>query len=67
MRDKYLQEQLRINQANTSAILHQEWEDMRKLLREQLQSIREELKNQFWALQRITKEIDIALVIDSML
>jgi hypothetical protein len=67
MRDKHLQEQLRIDQANASAILYQEWEDMRKLLREQLQSIGEELKDQFWALQRTTKEIDVALVIDSML
>jgi hypothetical protein len=40
---------------------------MRKSFREQLQSIREELKDQFQAAQRTKKEIDIASVIDSIL
>jgi hypothetical protein len=40
---------------------------MRKSFREQLQSIREELKDQFQAAQRTKKEIDVASVIDSIL
>jgi hypothetical protein len=40
---------------------------MRKSFREQVQSIREELKDQFLATQRTKKEIDVASVIDSIL
>jgi hypothetical protein len=40
---------------------------MRKSFREQLQSIGEELKDQFHATQRTKKEIDVASVIDSIL
>jgi hypothetical protein len=64
---KHLQEQLRIDQANASAISHQEWEDMRKSFREQLQSIGEDLKDQFQAAQRTKKEIDVTSAIESVL
>jgi hypothetical protein len=40
---------------------------MRKSFREQLQSIGEELKNQFQAAQRTKKEIDVILAIESIL
>jgi hypothetical protein len=40
---------------------------MRKSFREQLQSIGEELKDQFQATPRTKKEIDVALVMDSIL
>jgi hypothetical protein len=40
---------------------------MRKLFREQLQSIGEELKNQFQATQRTKKEINITSAIESIL
>jgi hypothetical protein len=49
---KHLQEQLRVDQANASAVSQQEQEDMRKSFREQLQSIGEELKAQFQAVQK---------------
>jgi hypothetical protein len=44
---KRLQEQLQQEQVNASAVSQQEWEDMRKSFREELQSIGEELKVQF--------------------
>jgi Skp family chaperone for outer membrane proteins len=44
---KRLQEQLRQDQVNASAISQQEREDMQKSFREELQSIGEELKVQF--------------------
>lgn len=64
---KHLQDQLRIDQANASAISQQEWEDMRKSFREQLQSIGEELKAQFQVTQRTNGEIDVNSVIESAL
>jgi hypothetical protein len=40
---------------------------MRKSFKEQLQSIREELKAQFQATQKTKKEIDVTLAIESVL
>jgi hypothetical protein len=40
---------------------------MRNSFREQLQSIGEELKNQFQATQRTKKEVDVISVIESIL
>jgi PIN domain nuclease of toxin-antitoxin system len=48
---KYLQEQLRRDQVNASAISQWEQEDMQKSFREERQSIREELKVQFQSAQ----------------
>jgi hypothetical protein len=48
---KCLQEQLRQDQVNASAVSQQEREEMRKSFREELQSIREELKGQFQSAQ----------------
>jgi cytochrome c556 len=64
---KCLQDQLRIDQANASAVSQQEQEDMRKSFSKQLQSIREELKAQFQAAQKTKGEIDVTLVIESIL
>jgi hypothetical protein len=64
---KRLQEQLRQDQVNASAISQQEQEDMRKSLREELQSIGEELKVQFQSAQQSHRGIDVDSVIDSIL
>jgi hypothetical protein len=62
-----LQEQLWQDQVNASAVSQREREDMRKSLREELQSIGEELKVQFQSAQQSRKGIDVASVIDSIL
>jgi hypothetical protein len=64
---KRLQEQLRQDQVNASAISQQEREDMQKSLREELQSIGEELKVQFQSAQQSRRGIDVDSVIDSVL
>jgi hypothetical protein len=64
---KRLQEQLQQDQLNASAVSQQEWEDMRKSFREELQSIGEELKVQFQSAQQSRKDIDVTSVIDSIL
>jgi hypothetical protein len=64
---KHLQEQLRQDQVNASAVSQQEREDMRKSFREELQSIGEELKVQFQSAQQSRKGIDVTSVIDSVL
>jgi hypothetical protein len=64
---KHLQEQLRQDQVNASAVSQREREDMWKSLREELQSIREELKVQFQSAQQSRKGIDVTSVIDSIL
>jgi hypothetical protein len=64
---KHLQEQLRVDQANVSAVSHQDWENMRKSFREQLQSIGEELKAQFQAAQKTKRGIDVTSAIKSVL
>jgi hypothetical protein len=64
---KRLQEQLRRDQVNASAVSQWEREDMRKSFREELQSIGEELKVQFQSAQQSRKDIDITSVIDSVL
>jgi hypothetical protein len=64
---KRLQEQLQQDQVKASATSQQEWEDMRKSFREELQSIGEELKAQFQLAQQSRKNIDITSVIDSVL
>jgi arsenate reductase-like glutaredoxin family protein len=62
-----LQEQVRQDQVNASAISHQEWENLRKSFREDLQAIGEELKVQFQSAQQSRKDIDITSVIESIL
>jgi iron only hydrogenase large subunit-like protein len=64
---KRLQEQLRQDQVNASAISQQEREDMQKSFREELQSIGEELKVQFQSAQQSHKDIDITSLINSVL
>jgi hypothetical protein len=64
---KCLQEQLRQDQVNASAVSQQEREDMRKSFREELQSIGEELKVQFQSAQQSRRGIDVDSVIDSVL
>jgi hypothetical protein len=64
---KRLQEQLRQDQVNASAISQQEWEDTRRSFREELQSIGEELKVQFQSAQQSRKDIDVTSGIDSIL
>jgi hypothetical protein len=64
---KRLQEQLRQDHVNACAVSQQEREDMRKLFREELQSIREELKVQFQSAQQSRKDIDVTSIIDSVL
>jgi hypothetical protein len=64
---KHLQQQLRHDQVNASAISQQEHEDMRKSFREELQSIGEELKVQFQSAQQSRRGIDVDSVIDSVL
>jgi aspartokinase len=64
---KHLQEQLRQDQVNASAVSQRERENMRKSLREELQSIGEELKVQFQSAQQSRKGIDVTSVIDSIL
>jgi hypothetical protein len=64
---KRLQEQLQQDQVNASAVSQQEWEDMQKSFREELQSIGEELKVQFQSAQQSRKDIDVTSVIDSVL
>jgi uncharacterized FlaG/YvyC family protein len=56
-----------VAQANASAVSQQEREDMQRSFREQLQTIGEELKQQFQSAQKAMKEIDVASVIDSIL
>jgi hypothetical protein len=62
-----LEEQLRQDQVNASAISHQERENLRKSFREQLQSIGDELKVQFQSAQQSRKDIDVTSVIESIL
>jgi hypothetical protein len=64
---KRLQEQLRQDQVNASAISQQEYEEMQKSFREELQSIGEELKVQFQLAQQPHRGIDVDSVIDSVL
>jgi hypothetical protein len=64
---KRLQEQLRQDQVNASAVSQREREDMRKSFREELQSIGEELKVQFQSGQQSCKGIDVTSVVDSVL
>jgi hypothetical protein len=64
---KHLQEQLWQDQVNASAVSQREREDMRRSLREELQSIGEELKVQFQSAQQSRKDIDIPSIIDSVL
>jgi hypothetical protein len=64
---KRLQEQRQQDQVNASAVSQQEWEDMRKSFREELQSIGEELKVKFQSAHQSHRDIDVTSVIDSVL
>jgi hypothetical protein len=64
---KCLQEQLRQDHVNASAVSQQEQEDMRKSFQEELQSIGEELKVQFQSAQQSPKDIDVTSIINSVL
>jgi aspartokinase len=64
---KRLQEQLRQDHVNASAVSQREREDMQKSFQEELQSIGEDLKVYFQSAQQSRKDINITSVIDSIL